>query len=187
MWPDDFPDWYEWAYPQVYRVVYRYLRRRGLLHDRAADLAEESTQEAARRAAERTGSPEYFDSGQGLRNWMSTVARNYASDQLDLEHAGQFPEGHDEPHRPSSREEFFAGVWECLVRLPPQDQRILDWYYWDRLTDVEIGQALFNPSEGTPPALGQRARRLRLEAQARLRECLLQRGIDPLEWNLGVP
>jgi hypothetical protein len=77
-------------------------------------------------------------------------------------------------------------VWDCFVQLLPQDQRILEWYYWDGLTDVQIGEILFNPSEGTPAALGQRARRLRLEGLARLRECLLQRGFDPESWNFGA-
>jgi RNA polymerase sigma factor (sigma-70 family) len=184
MWPNDFPAWYEWAYPPVYRAVYRYLRRQGALHERAADLAEEATQEAARRAAERIGMPGYFQSREHLRNWMITVARNYARDQRERAHAGQFPEGHDAPQRPSSREEFFAPVWDCFRQLPLQDQSILDWSYWDRLTDVQIGQLLFDPSEGTPIALGQRARRLRLAAEAHLRECLLLHGIDPLDWNL---
>jgi RNA polymerase sigma factor (sigma-70 family) len=184
MWPSDFPDWYEWAYPQVYRAVYRYLPRRGLAHERAMDLAEEAAQEAARRAAERTGSPGYFESQEHLRNWMIAVARNYARDQVERERVAQLPEGHDEPQRGSSREERFGAVWGCFSQLLPQDQRILDWSYWDGLTDEEIGQILFDPSEGTPAALGQRARRLRLAALARLRECLLRRGIDPGEWNL---
>jgi DNA-directed RNA polymerase specialized sigma24 family protein len=118
---------------------------------------------------------------------MILVARRYAGDRVDREHAGQLPEVHDEPDRPSSREERFAPVWDCFVQLPEQDQRILDWYYWDRLTDAEIGQILFPDSESTPAALGQRARRLRLAAEARLRECLLQRGFDPADWNLGAP
>jgi RNA polymerase sigma factor (sigma-70 family) len=184
MWPNDFPDWYEWAYPQVYRALHRFLRRRGLLPDRAAGLAEEATQEAARRAAERTGSPGYFQSREHLRNWMMLVARRYASDRLDRERASQLPEGHDVPQRPSSREEFFGRVWDCFSRLPLQDQRILDWHYWDGMTDVQIAQILFDPSKGTPAALGQRARKLRLAAEARLRECLLQHGIDPVDWNL---
>jgi RNA polymerase sigma factor (sigma-70 family) len=187
MWPNAFPDWYEWAYPSVFRAVYRYLRRRGLPHDRAVDLAEEATQEAARRAAERQGIPGYFDSREHLRNWMVNVARNYARDRLARERAGQFPEGYDEPQRPSSREDFFARVWDCFSQLPAQDQRILEWYYWDGLTDVEIGRSLFDPSEGTAAALGQRARRVRVTAQARLRECLLLRGFDPAEWNLDAP
>jgi RNA polymerase sigma factor (sigma-70 family) len=184
MWPDDFPDWYEWTYPQVYRAIYRYLRRRGLPQHRAADLAEDATQEAARRAAERTGDPGYFQSREHLRNWMIAVARNFARDQLSRQHASQFPVGHDEPQRSSSRQERFASVWDCFSRLPPQDQGILDWYYWDRLSDEQIGQVLFDPSEGTPAALSQRARRLRLSALARLRECLLLHGIDPGNWNL---
>jgi RNA polymerase sigma factor (sigma-70 family) len=187
MWPDAFADWYEWAYPQVYRALHRYLHRRGLPPDGAADLAEEATQEAARRAAQRTGVAGYFESREHFRNWMITVGRRYAGEQLEGERAGQLPEGHDEPQRPSSREEFFAPVWDCFVQLPLQDQRILDGHYWDRLTDVEIGQALFDSSEGTPAALGQRARRLRLAAEARLRECLLLRGFDPQDWNLGAP
>jgi DNA-directed RNA polymerase specialized sigma24 family protein len=117
---------------------------------------------------------------------MIRVAQNYASDQLEKQHTAQFPQGHDQPQRSSSREKFFAPVWDCLVQLPLQDQRILDWHYWDRLTDWEIGQILFDSSEGTSAARGQRARKLRLATLARLRECLLQHGIDPSDWNLDA-
>jgi DNA-directed RNA polymerase specialized sigma24 family protein len=104
MWPDDFSDWYEWAYPPVYRAVYRYLSRRRLPHDRAADMGEEATQESARRAAERMGVPGYFASREHLRHWMIRVAQNYASDQLEKQHAAQFPRATTSPNaRPRVR------------------------------------------------------------------------------------
>jgi RNA polymerase sigma factor (sigma-70 family) len=187
MWPNDFEEWYVRAFPEVYDAVYRYLRRRRLHGDRAGDRAEEATQEAARRAAERIAIPAYFESREHLRNWMILVARRFASDQLDRERAGQLPVGHDEPQRASSREEFFGRVWDCLSQLPEQDQRILDWYYWDRLTDEQIGQILFDRAEGPTAALGLRAHRMRRAALTRLQQCLIQRGIDPAEWNLDAP
>lgn len=184
MWPDDFADWYEWAYPHVYRAVYWHLRSRGLPDARARELAEEATQEAACRAAERTD-PGYFQSQEHFRNWMITVARRYADERLAHERAVQLHEGHDAPASKSSRAERFGAVWDCFSQLSAEEQNILDWYYWDGLTDVEIGQILFDPSEGTPAALGQRARRRRLAAEAHLRGCLLENGIAPEDWHLG--
>jgi hypothetical protein len=46
---------------------------------------------------------------------MIAVARNFARNQLEAEHAGQFPEGHDEPQRQSSRRNSSAlcGIVSC--------------------------------------------------------------------------
>ncbi len=191
MWPQDFADWYRWAYPSVYRAVYRSMRRQGESQDSAADLAEEAAQEAARRAAEQIGTPGYFDTREHLRNWMIIVARNYSCDRWKRQREGRLPEGHDQPQRLSAREDRSHPVWDCFVELCEEDRRILDLYYWPdqeelqgRPTDEKIGQILFGRSRATRAALGQRTRRLRLEALARLRECLLRRGIDPGSWNL---
>jgi RNA polymerase sigma factor (sigma-70 family) len=186
MWPNDFPEWWDWAYPQGYRLVYRYLRRRGLRHARAADLAEEATQEAARRAAERIGSPGYFASRENFCGWLVTVARNHARDMLAHERIGQLPPGPDPPQPPSSHEAV-ASVWQCFQQLPLLDQRILDLYYWDRLTHEQIALIIIDPAPAAPEPLGQRCRRLRLKALARLRVILLRSGIDPVDWNLDAP
>jgi hypothetical protein len=73
-----------------------------------------------------------------------------------------------------------------MLQLPGQDRQILEWYYYDRYKDVEIGMRLF-PGQGTDSALGQRARKLRRRSLGQLRALLLKRGVDPEDWSPDPP
>ena len=74
--------------------------------------------------------------------------------------------------RRGGRGEAIRAVWEGLQQLPEQGRAILEWYYFEGLTDEQIGLAIF--TTGTPQARGQKARKCRLKAKAQLRYLLLQ-------------
>lgn len=185
MWPQDFPDWARGAYPIVWSRVYWRLRRRcGVPHERAAELAEDAVQHAMLQAARRLGISGYFQSFVHFVRWLTVVAGNQAVDRVQRERAGQMPENYDVVNR--ERLEFHAAVWNCLNRLPSPERQVLILHYVDGLTDVEAGQVIFDPSDGTPEALGQRARRIRLRGEAMLRACLLRHGFDPESWTIDL-
>jgi DNA-directed RNA polymerase specialized sigma24 family protein len=73
-------------------------------------------------------------------------------------------------------------AWECIQKLDPEDRAILTGYYYDRLTDQELGAELFGGSASVQ-ANGLKVWRRRQRACARLRVLLLASGIDPGEWS----
>ena len=73
-------------------------------------------------------------------------------------------------------------AWNCLEKLDAEDRAILSGYYYDSRTDQELGAELFGPSSSTQ-ANGLKVWRRRQRAHARLRELLLECGIDPADWN----
>lgn len=68
-------------------------------------------------------------------------------------------------------------TWECLEELDEQDREILLAYYYDNLTDQEIGTRLYG-CEGSEQARGLRVWRRRQKAHDRLRTLLERHGID---------
>jgi RNA polymerase sigma factor (sigma-70 family) len=74
-------------------------------------------------------------------------------------------------------------TWEALQRLGPEDRDILVAWYYDRLSDQEIGAALFGSENGTAQARGLRVWRRRQRAQGRLRDRLIAEGIDAADWG----
>jgi len=73
-------------------------------------------------------------------------------------------------------------AWECIQKLDPEDQAIITGYYYDRLTDQELGAELFGGSASIQ-ANGLKVWRRRQRAHARLRVLLLASGIDPGDWS----
>jgi hypothetical protein len=92
--------------------------------------------------------------------------------------------------RPRARPAGLAHEWRtvyqgCLERLGDIPRRILEMYYWEGLRDPAIGRALW-PDEPAS-ATTSRANRVRHEAQAALRQELLQAGLDArtLDFDYG--
>jgi hypothetical protein len=75
-----------------------------------------------------------------------------------------------------------ALVQDCLRRLPLQQRRLLLLHFHHRLSDADIGALEFDLDGASPQALGQRAYRLRLQAQAALTELLRAAGLGQDAW-----
>lgn len=174
-WPED---WAEKAYPIVYGRVYHRLRRRGVSQAEAAELAEDAAQHAFLKAAEGAGPPAGFSSFAHFVNWLVLVAYRHALDELRRpgHRARRLPDVLVAP--PGGEGEYSPQVWECLKHLQLQERRILLLYYYHDLTDVDIGLLEFDPDDGTPEALGQRAHKLRHKALDHLRQLLMDEGLD---------
>jgi RNA polymerase sigma factor (sigma-70 family) len=83
---------------------------------------------------------------------------------------------------PEGRARDYHLTWDCLRKLDPEDRVILSRYYYDGLTDQELGDELFGPSASSQ-ANGLKVWRRRRRAHARLRELLLASGLDPADWS----
>jgi DNA-directed RNA polymerase specialized sigma24 family protein len=93
------------------------------------------------------------------------------------------------PSIPSHYEEFHVDrlhdrelTWKCIQKLDPEDRAIITGYYYERLTDQELGASLFGGSASVQ-ANGLKVWRRRQRACARLRVLLLASGIDPTDWS----
>lgn len=72
-------------------------------------------------------------------------------------------------------------TWRSLQQLGEQDREILEGYYYDGLTDQQIGARLYG-GEGSEQARGLRVWRRRRKAQQRLRTLLEQNGLDAADY-----
>jgi DNA-directed RNA polymerase specialized sigma24 family protein len=72
-------------------------------------------------------------------------------------------------------------TWECLHQLDEEDRLILLGYYYDGLTDQEIGTALYG-DEGSEQARGLRVWRRRQKAHDKLRTLLVASGVDASDY-----
>src|SRR5262249_49749484 len=125
------------------------------------------------------GFPSCFASERHLINWLAKVAYRKALDELRRKKAEPLAER----DVAGSVNGTPSVVWECLQQLPAGDSQILLWYFYDGLTDIQIGLRLYG-EEVSVEARGQRARKGRLAALRQLRVILLRRGVDPDEWDL---
>jgi DNA-directed RNA polymerase specialized sigma24 family protein len=141
--------------------------------------------------------PEYFRT-HDLTAWSSRLAAWRALDRLrertrhrplpdehPLDGDDFIPSPSVHPRRESASESLLRDreiTWNCLQKLSNEDRAILQGYYYDGFTDQELGSALFGPSASTQ-ANGLKVWRRRQRAHARLRELLVNGGIDPTDWS----
>jgi DNA-directed RNA polymerase specialized sigma24 family protein len=185
---------FEESVTQAYAVVYNRLSAR--FND--PQLAEEVSVDSLAQAFEKwQADPSYFRT-HDLAAWSSRLAAWRALDRLrERTRLRPLPEEH-----PLDGEERTAGpavhsrrenlsdaqdrdrevAWNCIENLDPEDRAILSGYYYDSRTDQEIGADLFGPSSSTQ-ANGLKVWRRRQRAHARLRELLIEGGIDPADWG----
>jgi RNA polymerase sigma factor (sigma-70 family) len=158
-------------------------------------LAEEVSWDCLTQAYEVWRADPHYFANRDLTAWSSQRASWRALDKL-RERARFAPLAEDHPddgepaHAPlidprddeaarrlqRDREVTFAS----LAQLPDQDREILEDYYYDGLTDQEIGAQLYE--DGSEQARGLRVWRRRQKAHARLETILVENGIDPTDY-----
>ncbi len=160
-------------------------------------LAEEVSWDCLTLAYELWREDRAFFANRDLASWASQRACWRALDRL-RERARLIPLAEEHPGEagegvvptPPDPAEVEAGrrrlrdqqiTWRSLQQLDEQDRLILEGYYYDHLTDQEIGGRLFG-HEGSGPARGLRVWRRRRKAQERLRTLLEENGIDPSDY-----
>jgi DNA-directed RNA polymerase specialized sigma24 family protein len=163
-----------------------------------AQLAEEVSVDSLAGAFEKwLEDPRYFQT-HDLVGWSSRRAAWRALDRLRErtrhrpipdERRGDGVEPGWIPSIPSQDEHIKAErlhdreiAWKCIQKLDPEDRAIITGYYYDRLTDQQLGTSLFGDSASVQ-ANGLKVWRRRQRACARLRVLLLASGIDPGEWS----
>jgi DNA-directed RNA polymerase specialized sigma24 family protein len=178
---------------QAYPVVFN--RISGRFKD--PQLAEEVSVDSMTQAFEKwRDDPGYFQT-HDLTAWSSRLASWRALDRLrERTRFRPLPEeALDKEELPStstvqprqenasdSRVRDWEITWNCLQQLDQEDRGILSGYYYDGLTDQELGEELFGTLSSTQ-ANGLKVWRRRQRAHARLRELLIEGGIDPAEWS----
>jgi DNA-directed RNA polymerase specialized sigma24 family protein len=163
-----------------------------------AQLAEEVSVDSLAHAYEKwREDPGYFQT-HDLVGWSSRWAAWRALDRLRErtrhrplpdEHLADGAEPGGMPSIPSHHDDGIAErlrdreiAWQCIQKLDPEDRAILTGYYYDRLTDQELGAELFG-GRASVQANGLKVWRRRQRAHARLRALLLASGIDPGDWS----
>lgn len=123
-----------------------------------------------------------------LRNWLVMVARRDMiteyrkwNERRRALHGAEY-----DPSDPIVQTQLRMDINECLRMLSADDQAILRWSIFDGRKGHEIGELLFPEEVGVTSRsdLEQRAGRRRRDAEGRLRELLLSRGIPPEHWAL---
>ena len=155
------PEWLVAVYPRLLRHL------QGFRNSRT--WAEDAAQHAV---AQALGRIEALRRSPNPLGWLLVTGRHYTFDRIQERHARGSLSPYAIDDRRSGRGEVIRAVWEGLQQLPEQGRAILEWYYFEGLTDEQIGLAIF--TTGTPQARGQRARKCRLKAEAQLRSILLQ-------------
>jgi DNA-directed RNA polymerase specialized sigma24 family protein len=180
--------------PRVLTVVFNRLSAR--FHD--PQLAEEVSIDSLSQAFEKwRADPDYFRT-HDLIAWSSRLASWRALDRLrERTRRRPLPQEHplDGEERSSvpvvrARQENLSDnqnrdrqtVWDCIQELDPEDRAILAGYYYDSHTDQELGADLFGPAASTQ-ANGLKVWRRRQRAHDRLRELLIDGGIEPADWS----
>jgi DNA-directed RNA polymerase specialized sigma24 family protein len=155
------PEWLVAVYPRLLRHLQDFRIGRAW----AEDAAQHAVAQALRRIEALRRSPNPL-------GWLLVTGRHYIFDRIQERRArGSLPASKIDDRR-DGRSGAIRAVWEGLQQLPEQGRAILEWYYFEGLTDEQIGLAIF--TTGTPQARGQRARKCRLKAKAQLRYLLLQ-------------
>ena len=178
---------------QAYPVVFHRVSARF----KDPQLAEEVSVDSLSKAFEKwQNDPGYFQT-HDLTAWSSRLAAWRALDRLrertrhrplpeeSLDRDEAAPCSAVTPRRenaPESRARDWEITWDCIEQLEAEDRVIVSGYYYDGLTDQELGDALFGASSSTQ-ANGLRVWRRRQRAHDRLRERLIEGGIDPAEWS----
>jgi DNA-directed RNA polymerase specialized sigma24 family protein len=161
-------------------------------------LAEEVSWDCLTQAYEVWRADPHFFERRDLTAWSSQRAAWRALDRLRErgrfaplaeEHAGdEDGEGLGAPLADPADEEAARRLlrdrqltWDSLRQLGPDDREVLEGYYYEGLTDQEIGARRYGP-EGSAQARGLRVWRRRKKAQERLKTLLVENGIDPSDY-----
>src|SRR5271166_413026 len=184
---------FEESVTQAYAVVFNRLSAR--FGD--PQLAEEVSVDSLARAFEKwRADPTYFRT-HDLAAWSSRLAAWRALDRLrertrlrplpeerPLDGDDFTPSPNVLPRQESAPEGLLRDreiTWNSLQKLDEEDRAILSGYYYDGSTDQELGAELFGPTASTQ-ANGLKVWRRRQRAHARLREVLIDEGIDLGVW-----
>jgi DNA-directed RNA polymerase specialized sigma24 family protein len=160
------PAWLVAVYPRLLG----HLKRPRVSRPWAEDAAQHAVAQALPRGEALRHHPNPF-------GWLLATARHYAIDRARQRRAWDpLPPGEIEG-RPRGRGALVEAVWEALRGLTGGERKILEWHYFEGLTDRQVGIILFE--EGSPQARGQRARKCRLAAERRLHRLLVRIGLDP--------
>lgn len=193
--PDDDRAAFEESLAATYPVLFNRLARR--FGDE--QLAEEVSQDCLSQAFEKwLAHPNYFAT-HDLTAWTSRRAAWRALDRL-RERGRHRPLPEERPLDDEQERGLAAALavpqsdeaervmrdrhltWEALQRLAPEDRDLLLAWFYDHRSDQEIGSDLFGEDDGTAQARGLRVWRRRQRAQARLKDLLIDVGIDPADW-----
>jgi len=170
------------------------IQQRLLRHFGDPQLAEELSWDSMTKAYQiLKEQPDYFV-GRNLVNWGTRDATWRALDELRYRNRFVCFASEDEeenytggvPHpavddTAQVAEQLQQLVWDSLQQLPKEEHRhVLESYYFDDLTDCEIGAELYGDAI-SPQAGGLRAYRCRQKAQVELGKVLRQNGYDPEE------
>jgi DNA-directed RNA polymerase specialized sigma24 family protein len=188
MTPRTFEEEIQAALPVVYQ---RLTRRYG-----DEQLAEEVSWDCLTQAYEVWRSDPGYFANRDLTRWTSNRANWRALDVLrqrarltplaedraeDGETARPLADPRDdEDARRLARDR--EAVFASIRQLDEQDGLIVESYYYDGLTDQEIGARLYG-GEGTDQARGLRVWRRRRKARAQLQTLLIENGIDPADYS----
>lgn len=159
-------------------------------------LAEEVSWDCLTQAYEVWRADPHYFANRDLTAWSSQRASWRALDQLrergrfaplaeeyleegENVHAPLIDPRDDEAGRRLERDREV--VFTSLRQLDEQDRDILEGYYYDDLTDQEIGAQLYG-QDGSEQARGLRVWRRRQKAHARLETILVDNGIDPTDY-----
>jgi DNA-directed RNA polymerase specialized sigma24 family protein len=185
------------AFAQALQEAFAVLRARLTRRYGDPQLAEEISWDCLTRAYEVWRDDPAFFAHRDLTSWTGQRATWRALDRLRErgrfaplaeEHSGDASEGAAAPladpadaaaERRRLRDRQVT--WRALQRLEAQDREILEGYYYDDLTDQQIGSRLYG-DEGSEQARGLRVWRRRRKAQERLRTLLEEGGIDPSDY-----
>lgn len=185
---------FEEALQAALPVVYQRLTRR--YGD--AQLAEEVSWDCLTQAYEVwREDPDYF-ANRDLTRWTSNRANWRALDVLRkrsrlaslAEEPGDYGESlptlldprDDEQERRLLRDR--EAVFSSVRQLDEQDRFIIESYYYDGLTDQEIGTRLFGRN-GSEQSRGLRVWRRRRKGHAQLQALVVKAGVDPADYTPG--
>jgi DNA-directed RNA polymerase specialized sigma24 family protein len=134
---------------------------------------------ALRRLADR---PRYFQGPEHFLNWVRQrgVWRDADEARRQRRHpCGPLPDddllaagGGRDRWSPEDR----AKVWECLGCMPAEQRQLLEWHYYDRVTDREAARRLYGPAADSK-AWGLYVHRRRRRAEELLGELLIAEGV----------
>jgi RNA polymerase sigma factor (sigma-70 family) len=181
-WSVDYQERVGRIYRTLFGRVFQLLRWRGVSYQDARDLTCEGVLFALEQGAKEA--EDLWQNDRHFLNWLRKVGVNRVLDRSrrkkpvlveDPDHlAARDHSGH--PH------ECIPLLHDCLKKLPDVERRVLEEYYLQQKTDVEVGEKVLG---GRPSsAVGQQARRIRKRAEQQLRRLLLEHGLDPEDWSI---
>jgi RNA polymerase sigma factor (sigma-70 family) len=157
----------------------------GVARVRAHDLAEDALQEALSKVI--TQSSVRFSNFKEFERFTIRCAINHAIDMLrKVRRERHMPDGYDRPGEPAKG--VRACLWlvcDCLKQLPEEERRLLERYLYEGLSLDELAVAFLPPDGREPNARRLVIFRWRRAILERLRNLLLERGLDPSDWTVN--